>query len=363
MAGVYQLKDGRWYCDFPKGTLKEKPNATREYFGRGPQSKFHANQFFVDTVEPYLRAKRGVGDGSAPEFTDLIISYLSALFQEGGETKTYDQTRMICTKHLAPFFGSKIATRINRDDMAGYIAARRSARWKHGKAWKQGIKGNTIRRELAVFDAIMNAAVVNGLITYNPVVKYPKPSVDDAVIDPPSAVELQAIIKNSSEHIRRFVLLSFYTAARPGDVELLSIEWEQVDFYNQVITIRSASKGGPAKRTVNIHPDLLPLLEEWREQDNLAGCNPTHVIHYRGKRVANILKGWTAAKRRAGIKRRLRPYDLRHASASAMLASGKDLKSVSEILGHSKASTTANVYQHVTSEQKKDAINSLPSLF
>ena len=42
---VHQLKDGRWIVHFPKGTLKDKPNKTREYFGRGLDAEKKARDF------------------------------------------------------------------------------------------------------------------------------------------------------------------------------------------------------------------------------------------------------------------------------------------------------------------------------
>jgi len=58
--------------------------------------------------------------------------------------------------------------------------------------------------------------------------------------------------------------------------------------------------------------------------------------------------------------RRLRPYDLRHSAISAMFKDGADLKSVSEIAGHSRPSTTTNVYQHVDETMHRAAIEKIP---
>jgi site-specific recombinase XerD len=75
-----------------------------------------------------------------------------------------------------------------------------------------------------------------------------------------------------------------------------------------------------------------------------------------------VKKAFAGAKQRAGISRRLRMYDFRHAFATFALKKGADLKSVSRLLGHSRVDTTANIYQHVDDEMKRDAIDRLPSV-
>lgn len=55
----------------------------------------------------------------------------------------------------------------------------------------------------------------------------------------------------------------------------------------------------------------------------------------------------------------VRLHDLRHTAASLMLLEGVDLKTVSEILGHSSITITADIYAHVMSESRKKAAQSL----
>ena len=57
-------------------------------------------------------------------------------------------------------------------------------------------------------------------------------------------------------------------------------------------------------------------------------------------------QGWHNALRRAGIARRIRPYDLRHAFASLALVYGADIKCVAETMGHKNITMLLSVYQH-----------------
>ena len=58
----------------------------------------------------------------------------------------------------------------------------------------------------------------------------------------------------------------------------------------------------------------------------------------------------------------IRLHDLRHFCASLLLAQGVPLKTISEILGHSQISTTADIYAHLTEETKREAISLMDSI-
>ena len=55
-------------------------------------------------------------------------------------------------------------------------------------------------------------------------------------------------------------------------------------------------------------------------------------------------------------------HDLRHACISLLGAQGVELKVISEIVGHSDFRLTRNVYQHVYSEQKRAAADTMNTL-
>jgi integrase len=122
-------------------------------------------------------------------------------------------------------------------------------------------------------------------------------------------------LDNASEHLRWAILLSYYLGLRPGPVELLSLTWLAVNWETETIMMTSAHKGGPEKRVVPLHPDLIGPLKSWYESDKNKG-GP--IIHFRGRPVTDIRTAWRNALRRAGITRKLRLYDIRHAFATAV---------------------------------------------
>jgi len=99
---------------------------------------------------------------------------------------------------------------------------------------------------------------------------------------------------------------------------------------------------------------------KWIESDGLD--KQRHLITWRGKPITTVFKTWVVAKKRAGIKRRLRLYDLRHFWATHLLTHGGDLKTVSAALGHSSPALTLQIYSHISSDVLEKAIDTLPDL-
>ena len=123
----------------------------------------------------------------------------------------------------------------------------------------------------------------------------------------------------------------------------------------------NAAKGARAEaREVPLRADVLRLLRRWEAEDAALGC--PWVIHYRGRPVRSISRAWHNTLRRAGIERRIRPYDLRHAFASRALDHDADLKCVAEVMGHANEKMIVRFYRHTSAKQRRKAVNAAPLL-
>ena len=184
-----------------------------------------------------------------------------------------------------------------------------------------------------LFDLVGPGGCANCLnLSWNPVRDYKKPDNDYEVIDPPTEEDAQKILEAATPTLARAYVLAFYMGLRPGAVELLTLTWPSVNFRRETILVISADKGGADRRHVPIHEDLLPILKAWKKAD---ANDQGHIIHYRGKPITKLQKSWERALAKAGIKRRIRPYDLRHHFITRALEEGGDLKALSEVVGSS----------------------------
>jgi integrase len=165
----------------------------------------------------------------------------------------------------------------------------------------------------------------------------------------------------ASPHIRRVIVLGMTAGPRIGPSELFRLRWSDVDAKGGMIRMPNAHKGAADEsRDVPIHKAVLPLIRKWQAEDLVLGC--PWVIHYRGEPVRRIGRAWHNARRRAGIDRRIRPYDLRHAFASVLLDHGADIKCVSECMGHSDTAMILRYYRHTSTKQRRKAVNAAPPL-
>lgn len=223
-----------------------------------------------------------------------------------------------------------------------------------------GNRASTIRRKMGVVRAVMRWAQRSGMLNALPV--FPAlPRAQHTRYVPPSPAEVAAIFHAASDHLRRVIVLGYYVGMRVGECELLRLTWQDVDMDAGLIRVPNAHKGNAEPwREVPIQRQIEPLLRQWHEADAASGME--YVVHYHGKPVRKIKTAWTAALRRAGITRRIRPYDLRHGFATQIIAGGADVGTVAALMGHTSPVMVLKHYQHVLDSQKRAAIAALPRM-
>ncbi len=371
---IRQLKDGRWivYYRNPENPLKKR----KEYFGRGPAAKAEAH-----------RRNRELGFGltrkgppqkkQSPLFQELSKAYVTAKSQKKNTPSTLQNLEWKLFGVILPEIGDTPAIRLTHYRMDQYVAKRakspvmRRTGPKKKPEFKPVINADgtvrytstaTICRELDDIRAILNWAVRENLLSMNPIANYERPAYHHAIIRPPSMEEINAIIEHAPEHLIRAINLAFYTGLRPGVAELFGITYDDIDFSGGSILIRSALKGGPASRTIPLSPEFIDQLCEWQNTDRAAKIKYKNIITWRGKPVRSIKRAFITAKKKAGITRRLRLYDIRHTFASILADATGDIKTISELLGHSRPDTTARVYRHTNLANQRMLMNHLPSL-
>jgi len=226
---------------------------------------------------------------------------------------------------------------------------------------EKGLKQTTIFRRINMLRIFLNWSVDEGIIKENPISGYRCKKGENLKLPPPTPGETRAIIENAPKHLKRAVILAYYLGVRPGISELLSLKWEDFDEERKRMRVWSAQKNRSRPwRNIDIVESLFPMMQEWKEEDAKLGA--VYIVNYYGKQVKELHRAWRSCKKRAGITRRIRLYDLRHAFATETIAAGADLKAVSDIMGHADTSMIHKHYQHVVDEQKRKVVESVPDI-
>jgi len=178
---------------------------------------------------------------------------------------------------------------------------------------------------------------------------------------------LLCTVMDNTDLTKLGVLISLYTGIRIG--ELCALKWSDIDLDSNVLSInrtvqRISESGGKgtklifqppksssSRRLIPLPETLTPLLHSFegeKEHFILSGsskCIEPRTMQYRFK---SILK-------RSGLPS-VNFHILRHTFATYCLTLGFDIKTLSEILGHSSAQITMRCYIHSSLERKRQCM-------
>ncbi len=169
------------------------------------------------------------------------------------------------------------------------------------------------------------------------------------------------------------LLLCLYTGLRLG--ELCALKWADLDFKNMSITVNgtvqriavqdhltktilleAAPKSESSRRTIPLTAEISELLARLKKDSPyvFGGIKPLEprTMQYRYKKLL----------RETGVDER-NFHILRHTFATNCIENGMDVKTLSEILGHSDVKITLNRYVHPTMDSKRKQLGLLPDFY
>ncbi len=184
---------------------------------------------------------------------------------------------------------------------------------------------------------------------------------------------LEQYISDNLDFTALGIYISLYTGLRIGEV--CALQWKDIDFENHIINVRSTvirvkNKNGKSydeigsvktDHSIREIPISNRLFEQLLKMEKISSSPfvvstkscfvNKRTYEYRYHKILKI----------AGIKD-INYHALRHTFATRCIECGMDVKSLSEILGHSNVSITLNTYVHSSMELKKIQIEKLNNL-
>lgn len=229
----------------------------------------------------------------------------------------------------------------------------------------------TCRKVYIIMQSVFARAVEQGFLKETPCTKaviLPKAKSakeKKPFLDENQAKELLSMAQDYSQ-FNTIIKVLLYTGMRSG--ECLALRWQDIDFENRTIHIENTltdvggkhwlqpPKTATSNRFIGLSDVLADILQEHKKQQEVkkaaVGC-----LYKYPEMVFTTESGNYIDRSRLNTQFRrfvkntsfefATLHTLRHCNATLLINSGIDLKIVSDLLGHSDVSTTANIYADV----------------
>jgi len=214
------------------------------------------------------------------------------------------------------------------------------------------------------------------LLHYGIVDKNPAEAIDSSKTDnrlEPVYLKLQEaqeFINAVKQHggineLRDLAITKLFLYAGLRISELVNLDFDNLDFEDG--SIKFYGKGSK-ERYVPLHEDVVISLRKYlKERSSIKikdrDARQALFLSRHGRRISPRTIQLFVKKyaKRAGLNRadKITPHKLRHTFASMLYRQTKDIKVLQDLLGHEDISTT-QIYTHVDTEEKKNAINEMP---
>ena len=368
---IYKRKDGRYEGRYVTG--KKSNGTTRFGYVYGMR--------YTDVKKRLLEKKAEIQQTIHPEAAvrgmtveKWMRSWLETDLLGGIKPSSYLTYLNQMNRHILPCLGRMQMASITPEMVHSFLECLQA----------KGLGENTVRGIYRLLSAAMRAALDDGIITKNPCRKICVKRGERVQQRVFSREEQKKVEKTLSQGEDLTALFAMYTGLRLG--EICGLRWSDINWENGTATVcrtvqrlkrmdtDKCLKCGDAKtylmigspkspsscRTIPIPTFLLKRLEIQKKQRSAAQLT-TGYIFGTGMRAADPR---TIQRRFAGVVRRLEIPDahfhtLRHSYATRLLEMGVDVKTVSQLLGHSSAKTTLDCYAHSLLDQQRSAVAKL----
>ncbi|SHM31692.1 tyrosine-type recombinase/integrase [Ruminococcus flavefaciens] len=353
---IYRRKDGRYEGRYADGYGKDGKKKYRSIYGRT----------YTEVKDKLLQIKARVitpDRESGLTVKELFTEWLSAK-QTQTKASTYANYAFKAEKHLIPAFGSLKIEKLSPSKVYEFIMGKRT----------KGLSNKYISDLIIVLKNMTRyASKVHHCV--NPIADVELPKKEKHELDLYNKSEqnrLKSVLLTDMDITKLVIMLALFTGVRIG--ELCGLKWTDIDFATKTLHIErtiqrirvrgkanrtelvvSTPKSQSSVRTIPIPEFLVRMLKAFKPSNVDAfiitgNCKlpDPRTIQYRFK----------ALLARIGL-RPLNFHSLRHLFATNCVELGFDIKTLSEILGHSSVEITLNRYVHSSIERKRQCMDML----
>ena len=364
---IRRRKDGRWEGRYIKGydSKKKKAKYASVYGKTYAETKLKLNE---------AKYKNSVGivyvDAKNKLFGEIIGSWFNAQKINLKPSSVIKYQNLI-ENHILPEIGHRKLRELNSDVLYSFL----SYQQRYGNKKNGGMLSvSSLQSMLYILNATIKYASSQGLISYFSIrlTGTSQKVAQIQILEQHEEYALEHFLSSNICHRNLGIMLSLYCGLRIGEV--CALQWTDIDtnkgfLYVQRTIQRISSSTGKSKTEIHIGPPkskssirtipvpnfLISIISDLAQEDSpdayvLTGLTnkplEPRTFQYYFNQVLNI----------AGIKK-IKYHTLRHTFATNCVALGFDIKTLSEILGHSNVSITLNKYVHPTMQQKRSQMD------
>ena len=298
------------------------------------------------------------------EWLDRWLEQMVAILRPS----TLEHYRSDMEHHVKPYLGQKKLTQITASDLRKlYDDLKKQGRVHPRPGQSRGLSTTTVHGIHTTLHHALKSAVDQRLLPHNPADHVEPPKVahksmtilnEEQMDTFLAAVEQDSIWKD-------FFYTELTTGLRRG--ELCGLMWADFDEAAGTLAVRrtihiekggrlvaGATKTGRGTRNILLPASTAQLLSERKKHSWSEWIFPNPLKPESPTNPRSAYGHLKALLDSAGLPN-IRFHDLRHTFATHALASGVDAKTLSGILGHTKASFTLDTYTHVTGDMQRTA--------
>lgn len=227
-----------------------------------------------------------------------------------------------------------------------------------------GVGPSKIRAEFALISCLFQFAIQErGIAVDNPCAggKVTRPKLPGGKIIFLTAAQIDALLaecnKSRNNALAAYVLVMLQTGFRPGEAVKLRVR--DIDVQRMAVNLTDTKTN--RDRTIPLTPAAFDTII-----DRIVTKKPDDFVfaelsdHGLLKPANKFRQAFDCAKLRAGLPH-ITQHTLRHTAATHLLASGVDIRTIADILGHSTLQMAMR-YAHVADDHRRAAINALSRL-
>ncbi|MFB5192760.1 site-specific integrase [Alicyclobacillus fastidiosus] len=283
---------------------------------------------------------------------------------------TYDYT---CQHYIVPILGKVKLDKLSHSHIQQLY-----------EAWNAKLAPSTVHRIHRVLRTALNYAVKQGYLVKSPMTRVDAPerrTPRRTILSVQQAKTMLTWLKQRRPGPYKACFLAIYTGMRCGEVA--GLQWGDVEWDTNVLHVRRSRqrtkgedivgtpKTADSERDIVVPDMVMNELRLWYDAQRafhrlveMPWDESLYVVRLPDGEVPDphiFARGVKVALTKLGLPI-VTFHDLRHTHASWLLESGVDLKVVSQRLGHSSISVTADVYSHVTRRLQEDAVKKLENM-